>query len=64
MLDYIAQNIAVQYGALGLLVGCLVLGNVILWRRLVKLQDDYSEQIMATTAALVELNVLLRGRHE
>lgn len=62
MLDEIAKNIALQYGAIGLLVAVLILGNVIQWRRSTKQQDDYFEQSVQTTAALVELTIFIRGK--
>lgn len=62
MADDIAHNVAAQWGAIGILMSALMGAVVVLWRRLVKLQDDYFDQTVAHTAALVEINVVLRNR--
>lgn len=58
----IAHNVTAQWGAVGILVILLVGACVALWRRLVKIQDDYFEQTVQNTAVLVELNVHIRNR--
>lgn len=62
MPDDIAHNLPAQWGAVGILVLLLVGAVIALWRRLVKLQDDYFDQTVQHTAALVEINVVLRNR--
>lgn len=62
MFDELAKNIALQYGALGVLVAVLIFGNIIQWRRSVKQQDAFFDQSVETTAALVELTIFIRGK--
>ena len=61
-MENVITNLPVQYGSLGLLILALITAIVVLWRQLVKERDDYFEQSVQTTAALVELNVLIRDR--
>lgn len=60
----IAHNVTAQWGAIGILVTVLAAAVIALWRRLVKIQDDYFEQTVQHTAVLVELNVLIRNRQQ
>lgn len=62
MAEEITHNVAAQWGAIGILVAVLLGACIALWRRLVKIQDDYFEQTVQHTAVLVELNVLIRNR--
>ncbi len=62
MIDEIARNLIAQWGMIGVILVCLGGVVIALWRRLVKIQDDYFEQTVQHTAVLVELNVLIRNR--
>lgn len=61
-MESLVSNLPVQYGALGILIVFLTIAIVALWRRMNKQQDDFFEQSVQTTDALVELNTLIRDR--
>lgn len=67
MLNDLAQNLATQYGALGLLIGLLIVANVIQYRRSIVERDEhrqdqraYLEHSIASTAATVEVRVMIQ----
>lgn len=68
MPETIANDLVAQWGAVGLLVACLVGAVVVLWRRLIQREDELTkhlsesgERLSENTAAMVELTMFIRG---